>query len=291
MVVIISSDGRELHNDSGALGLDELTAYLGKSGKLLGEKVLAQIRTAVEAAQKALDAGDVATAVSTISPVLGTGGAGEDVIKAEEFGKKLTEEAKAKFKESEEKLATPETALDGAVTILAMTRDYAKLKALADDLKKIRVVQNHKDHRAVFEQARLLDQAALRVTTKNKKDAIAKYELVVRKWPNTPAATMAQAKLKELGSETIIVLDTGDSKNAGSSAGSKNAGTAKPTAPKGGGKLDKGVAERKAKGLLETAEVLAGINKAEAKKNAEEVIKLVPGTDLAKRAQDLIKKL
>lgn len=290
-VTIVSSDGRELHNKSGGVGLDDLTEYLTKSGKLLGEKALAQIRAAVEAAQKALDAGDVSTAVSTISPVLGTGGAGEDVQKAEEFGKKLIDDAKAKFKEAEEKLASTDGSLEAAVAILEMSRDYAKMKALADDLKKLRTVQNHKDHREVFEQARLLDQAAMRVATKNKKDAIAKYELAVRKWPNTPAATYAQAKLKELGSDTIVIVDSGDSKSTGSSGDAKTAGTTKPTTPKGGAKLDKAVAERTAKGLLESAEVLAGINKAEAKKKAEQVVKLVPGTELAKRAEALLKKL
>ena len=290
-VAVVSSDGRIIHNKAGSVDVKDLTDFLTKNGKLLSTAALAQIKAAVEAAQKALDAGDISTAVSKISPVLGTGGAGEDVQKAEAFGKKLVEDAKAKFAEAEEQLKSADTALDAAVSILSMSRDYAKMKALADDLKKLRTVQNHKDHREVFEQARLLDQAAMRVATKNKKDAIAKYELAIRKWPNTPAATYAQAKLKELGSNTIVIVDSADSKSAGSSGDAKTAGTTKPTTPKGGPKLDKAVAERTAKGLLESAEVLAGINKAEAKKKAEEVVKLVPGTELAKRAEALLKKL
>lgn len=286
-VAVVSSDGRVIHNKAGGVDVKDLAEFLTKNGKLLSAAALAQVKAAVEAAQKALDAGDVATAVSKITPVLGSGGAGEDVQKAEEFGKKLIEDAKGKFKEAEEKLASADDSLEAAVAILGMSRDYAKMKALADDLKKLRTVQNHKDHREVFEQARVLDQAAMRVATKNKKDAIAKYESVVRKWPNTPAATFAQAKLKELGSDAVIVVDTADPK----SGDSKTAGTTKPTAPKGGAKLDKAVAERKAKGLLESAEVLAGINKDEAKKKAEEVVKLVPGTELAKRAEALLKKL
>lgn len=287
-VAVISSDGRVIHNKGGGVDVKDLTGFLTKNGKLLSPQTLAKVKAAFEAAQKAFESGDVLTAVTTINPVLGSGGAGEDVKNAEDFAKKLIEDAKTKFAAAEEQLKGGDSALEGAVNILKYSRDYAKLKALADDLKKLRLVQNHKDHRAVFEQARALDQAAMRVATKNKKDAIAKYELVVKTWPNTPAATMAQEKLKELGALEVIVIDSGDSKAAGSTADSK---TTKPVRPVGGGKLDKGVAERKAKGLLESAEVLAGINKAEAKKKAEEVVKLVPGTELAKRAEALLKTL
>lgn len=291
-VTVVSSDGRELHNDSGGVGLKELTEFLTKSGRLLPERALAQIRAAVESAQKALDEGDVATAVSTITPVLGTGGAGEDVQKAEEFGKKLIEDAKAKFAAAEEKLASADTALEAAVDILAMTRDYAKLRALADDLKKLRIVQNHKDHSEVFAQARLLDQAALRLSAKNKKDAIAKYELVMRKWPDTPAAKYASAKLAELGKEDVIVIDVGGSKNAGDAGATDDSdSTAGPSTNKKS-KVSKAVAERTAKSLLDTAEVLASVNqKEEARKKAEQVLELVPGTELAKRAEALLKKL
>lgn len=289
-VTIVSSDGRELHNKSGGVGLDDLTEYLTKSGKLLPERALAQIRAAVEAAQKALDDGDVSMAVSKISPVLGTGGAGEDVQKAEEFGKKLIEDAQAKFTAAEEKLASADSSLEAAVELLQMTRDYAKMRALADDLKKLRIVQNHKDHRDVFKQARLLDQAALRATTKNKKDAVAKYEQVIRNWPDTPAAKYAAAKLAELG-EDVIIVDIGGSKNADGAKDdtSKSAGSSTTTTRP---KVASAVAERTAKSLLSTAETLAAINQKDAAKaKLEEVIELVPGTELAKRAEALIKKL
>jgi tetratricopeptide (TPR) repeat protein len=290
-VTIVSSDGRELHNQSGGVGLDDLTGYLAKSGKLLPERALAQIRAAVEAAQKALDAGDVTTAVSTIAPVLGTGGAGEDVQKAEEFGKQLIEDAQAKFKAVEEKLASAETALDAAVEVLQMSRDYARLRPLAEDLKKLGIVQRHKDHREVFEQARLLDQAALRMATKNKKDAVAKYELVIRKWPDTAAAKYASTKLSELG-ENVIVVDLDGSKNAAAGDKGDASKTAGSSAAKTRPKLSQAVAERTAKSLLDTAEVLASINqKDQARQKAQEVIDLVPGTELAKKAEALIKKL
>jgi hypothetical protein len=174
------------------------------------------------------------------------------------------------------------------VNILKYARDYARLKPLADDLKKLRVVQNHKDHREVFEQARLLDQAALRASSKDKKDAIAKYEQVVRKWPDSAAAKLAGEKLSELGAQVVIVDAPSKNPSGGTAVKPAAGSTAKP--PKGG-KVDKAVAQRQAKGLLDTAETLAKINPAEAKKKAQQVLDLVPGTDLAKRAEALIKKL
>lgn len=282
-VAVISSDGRIIHNQAGSIGVKELTEFLTKNGKLLTPAVLAKIKSAVEAAQKALDSGDVVTAVSTINPVLGSGGAGEDVQNAEAFAKKLADDAKAKFTAAEEQLKSPETSLTAAVDIVRLSREYTKLTALAADLKKLKVVQNHKDYRDVFEQAKLLDQAALKSTGKDKKDAIAKYEMVARKWPNSAASKYASEKLAALGSTNFTI----ESPASTDSSASKNPAVK----PAKGPKIDKAVAQRTAKSLLDTAETLSKINPVEAKKKAEQVVELVPGTELAKKAEALIKTL
>jgi hypothetical protein len=301
MVFVISSDGRELHNESGSVGLNDLKTLLAKSGKILGEQILAKIKAAVDSAQKSLEAGQPAKAIATINPVLGTGGAGEAVQEAEAFGKKLLEDAQAKLKAAEENLAAEDKALDAAIEITQISREYAKFRPLAEDIKKLRTKQNHKDFRTFFEQARLLDQAALKAANKQNKDSIAFYQQVATKWPDTAASKLAEEKIAELGGSAEaktaarpVSGKTASGKTAsGKTATGKTAATGKP-AVTGKPHVTKAQAEaneRKAKGLLDVAETLADINLPEAKKNAKQVVELVPGTEMAKRAELILKRL
>ncbi len=200
IVQVVSPDGREIYDKGGMVESSVLADLLKKSGKIFTPQILAKIQKALEEATKAYDEGKVSKAVITISPVLGSGGAGEVVINAETFGKKLVEECQKQITTAEEKLAADETAVEGALIMLQVSRDYAKLKPVAADLKKVAVKKAHKDFRQIFEQAREIDQADMMLV--NKKPELAKkaYEAIIKKHSDSQAAKLAQAKLDAMSS-------------------------------------------------------------------------------------------
>jgi tetratricopeptide (TPR) repeat protein len=292
-VQVISSDGRVLHDKAGGVGLEELTKLLTQSGRILDARTAAQISKALEAAKKYLDEGKPGKAVQSILPVLAAanGAAGEIPQQAIEFAKKLVEQAKADFKDAEGKLGSTDTALEGAMAMLRISRDFAKLPGLADELKQIALKKGHKDTKEVFAQANELLAAETFASTKKSADAVKKYQAVIKKWPESAAAKLAEEKITELGGEPEKV--------ASSSGGKAEADSDKPakvvkktSSSSSAGKKTVSAADKKqAEELLSLAETLADGNQDLAKDYAKQVIALAPGTDLADRAEALLKKL
>jgi hypothetical protein len=198
IVQVVSPDGREIYDKGGMVESSVLEDLLKKSGKIFSPQVLAKIKKALDDATKAYDEGNVSKAVSTISPVLNSGGAGETVISADAFGKKLVEECQMQLTDAEEKLGTEDTAVEGALAMLKVSRDYAKLKPVAADLKKVAVKKAHKDFRPIFDQAKEIDQADMMVVNKKPEQAKRAYEAVIKKHPDSAVAKLAQAKLDEM---------------------------------------------------------------------------------------------
>lgn len=243
-VQVVSSDGRELHDESGGITADKLRELLTKSGKQLSPAVNAKIKKAHDLAVKALEAGQIAKAVAAITPALGSRGAGEVAQAAEDFGKKLAEQCRADIQEATSQLESEETALQGALTILRVTREYAKLKAVTDDLKKLAKLKAHKDHKTAFDQARPLDGAAAKAAGGNKKDAIKDYQAAIKKYPDSAVSKLAEEKIAELESGVVTppkkTPQAEDSAAAGAeekAAGNEEATEATP--PKGKSKKAK----------------------------------------------------
>jgi hypothetical protein len=232
-VFIVRSDGKELFNQSGGIGLEELKTFLSQAGRQLTDKQQALVKKALDTATKYLEEGQKQKSVAAILPVLGSGGAGEAVQQAETFGKKLVDQARSEFEAAEKKLESADTAVEGALELLQFSRDFGKFAAdLAKELKQVNLRRNHKDTREAFTQAAALDGANILAANKKTKEATAKYQAIVKKYPDTVVAKMAEEKLQALNNPGAVpvkpvkaTLDTekrGESKTELSKPGAPN---------------------------------------------------------------------
>jgi hypothetical protein len=85
------------------------------------------------------------------------------------------------------------------MTLIRLERQHSRIAEVKKSIRTILgKVATSADQKAVLQQARMLDVAQLHVDNKRKTQAIAQYQAVAKKFPDTPAATIAEEKLGEL---------------------------------------------------------------------------------------------
>ncbi|MHB1036699.1 MAG: tetratricopeptide repeat protein [Pirellulales bacterium] len=203
MVYVVRADGTQLYGRSGSLPDEALPLLLieqiRQSGKAATPKQLALWSKAAEAARQYVDQGQIAKAVVRIVPFLGTGCYAAPAVALEKMAGQLGDEGRAKLARAEEKLAATESAFEGAAVLMEVNRQYAKLPPLKKPLTQT-LAKYRKDPktRELLKHAELFDRAKFYEENEQPKQAAAAYQLVISRYPDTAAAEMARAKLKEL---------------------------------------------------------------------------------------------
>ncbi len=203
MVYVVRADGTQLYGRSGALPEDALPRMLleqlKQSGKAATPKQLALWAKAADAARDYVDQGQIAKAAARIVPFLGAGSYAGPAVALEKMAGELGQQGRAKIAQAEEKLASTQTAFEGAAELVEANRQYAKLPELKKPLGQT-LAKYRKDPktRELLTHAELFDRAKFYEENKQLKQAATTYQLVVSRYPDTPAAEMAQARLKDL---------------------------------------------------------------------------------------------
>jgi hypothetical protein len=209
ILYVVRANGELAYAQSGAKTGDELPRFLAEqlttTGAIFSLAQLTQIKSAVDESNKALAAGDSWTAVKRLESLKKIGPPGKlgsyaaVSLEADSLYKKLVEEGAAALKTAQRQLAG-EDKFSGVLGIVSANRIYGKLPELRKELATAeRDLDKQIDLKETLKQAEALDRAtALLVQTSTKKQALPALEAIVSRFPNTPAAERAQAKLAEL---------------------------------------------------------------------------------------------
>lgn len=203
-ITVLRADGEKLYADSGAPQGDALPALLrdclGRAGKLLDEKKLARMSEALEQAMKLAADGNDAAAVDKIFKLVDSGCYAEPAVSVNTFAKQLADKALARAQEAEQQLAADDTEqlFSGALVLCETMRTYGKLAAVKEALApRIKKLRSQAETRAILQQAEAFDRAQA-AAARTPKRAAAAYQQVVQRYPNSPAAKLAQQRLDEL---------------------------------------------------------------------------------------------
>ena len=211
IIYVVRADGTKLYGKSGGLG-DQLPQFLAlqlsSAGKILSSAQLAQVQSAVDDAKQALEAGDKFTAIKRLDSLKKLGTTGQlgsfaaPALAADELVAQLTEEGKSALSAAKEQLAG-EDKFAGIMAVLTANRIYGSLPALKKELGAAeRELSKDAALRELLPQAQAIDKALSQISTKGGKQAAAEaLARVVARFPDTPAAAAAQAKIAELGVE------------------------------------------------------------------------------------------
>ena len=209
ILYVVRANGEIAYAKSGAKGGDELPLFLAEhlttAGTIFSDAQLTQIKGAVDDSSKAMSAGDSWTAVKRLESLKKIGQPGKFgsfasvALEADALYTKLVEEGTAALKTAQEQLAG-EDKFAGMLGIVSASRIYGKLPELRKELVSAERDLNKKaDLKEELKQAQALDRAiALLGQNSTKKQAKPALEVIVTRFPNTPAAERAQAKLAEL---------------------------------------------------------------------------------------------
>ena len=271
-VYIIRADGEALYAKSGPLtgaALPQLLSTLrAQAGLALTAKQAQKLTDAVSTAKSSLESGDVAKAVETMAPFAAVESYAEPAIEAKTLLTKMNEDAAAKAREAAGKLASETEALDGAIALAQASREYKKLpqavKAINEAKKK---PSKDAKIRELLLQGGLIDKARSLAKRKNLEKAVEAFELIVSRYPDTPAAELAKSEAAQL----------------------KAGGEAAVAKPTDGG--PQSAEHQQASSKLRLAKAFARTNPEKARAYAEEAIKLAPDTDLSREAEALLAEL
>ncbi len=208
IIFVVRADGEKMYGKSGSLG-DQLPRFLAtqlvSAGKIFTPAQLEQVQTAVAEAKKAMEAGDSFAAVKRLDTLKKLGPTGKlgsyaaPALEADQLVAQLLEEGKTALATAQEQLAGNEQ-FAGALGILSANRVYGSLVELKKDLggaeRELRKDGSLKD---LVTQAEAVDKALALVASKGGKTAaIEALGRVATRFPDTPAATLAQEKIASL---------------------------------------------------------------------------------------------
>lgn len=215
ILYVVRANGELAYAKSGSKQGDELPRFLlehlATAGTIFNDVQLAALKTVVEEAKSSLAGQDPAAAVRRFESVrklgpLGKLGSHATVAKeADALYLELVELGRSTLAKAQEQLASDEP-FNGVLGVVASQRVYGKLPELKKELKAAEAELNRspkwKDEARLAE---LLDRALLQAETKEAKPGAkpptAGLTGIVTKFPGTPAAKLAAAKLTELGAE------------------------------------------------------------------------------------------
>jgi len=200
---LIRADGTKMFAMQGAPPDGELPKMLAQavdqSGRIFKDSEIAQLDASVTEAKAAVAAGSMAKAALALSKLSSLGTLGDLksysqlAVEADGLVKQVMEGADKAIADAKAKLASPDTAFDGALTLVEGERAFTSFpKAKAAVVKSLKEAEKNESLAEPFKQARALDRARrLPVTGALKSKAIEAYQVVITRFPGTPAEKIA----------------------------------------------------------------------------------------------------
>lgn len=210
ILYVVRPNGELVYAKSGSKAGDELPRFLSEhlatAGTIFSDGQLTLIKSAVEESSKSLAEGDLAAAVKRLEVLRKLGPLGKlgsyaaVSLEADALYLKLVEQGTAALKAAQEQLAGDEK-FSGILGVVSANRIFGKLPELRKDLVSAqREITKNVALKEDLKQAEALDKALALLGQKNgSKLATPALEAVVTRFPGTPAAEHATAKLTELG--------------------------------------------------------------------------------------------
>ncbi len=278
LIYIVSSEGKEIYNKSGAPqgdGLKQLlTMGIAETG---GPKKVGPERDALLAAARKIEAlaerGKKAEAIAAIAPYAA---AAADHEKLGPLLAGWVKEATGELEKAQTQLASADDALSGLLAVLAVERVYGRLPAVKEPVEKLlSEIKKDEDKKDLLRQAEAIDKARALEDRESARGAVAAYKTVIARYPDTPAAGWAQKRLDELAPKSTAVASRPGAKTSGGDASSGGASDLK-----------------KAAAYLRMAKTFRESRPEKAKEYAQKVIELMPaGSPEVAEAEELIKGL
>lgn len=218
ILYVVRANGDLAYGKSGSKQGDELPKFLAEhlatAGRIFNDAQLAAIQGAVTDANKALAEGDAGTAVKRLEGLKKLGEPGKFgsfatvALEADALYAKLVEQGQGALKAAQEQLAGNDK-FAGVLGIVSANRIYGKLPELRKDLVSAeRDLSKDAELKEHIKQAEAVDRALALLSLKNgKKSAMSALETVITRFPNSPAAELAKAKLAELGAAVPAGVD------------------------------------------------------------------------------------
>lgn len=201
-IYFVRADGEQLYGET---AIQEVTVHqvlaglLPKAGKIPTAAELQNYHKLLEEARRAETSGDLAMACDKLSRVVGSGAYAKVALEIEEMAARLSTLAESTFNGAAAQLVSASESLEGAVKIVETLRVFGKLPAVRKTVSpKASNLRRAAEHKQVFAQADLIDQArvyAAKGQTKQSGDA---YRQILNRYPDTPAARVAQRELDML---------------------------------------------------------------------------------------------
>lgn len=212
IVYVVRADGAKLYAKSGPLAGDALPqlllATMQQSGRAFSDAETALLESSVKDAKSALADADNAAAAMAIGKLARLGTLGELKsyaelsLEADALTKKLIEDAKKDIAGASAKLQDPETAFDGMLTLVAAETAYtafADLRVLVgSQLREARKTAELKELAAQAESLQRARQYAKSDLDAVRRKAEGAYDVVIKKYAGSRAASLARAELAEI---------------------------------------------------------------------------------------------
>jgi hypothetical protein len=232
ILYVIRADGELLYGKTGSLPGEALPqmllATLQQSGRSYNDADAAVLAASVEQAKAALAENDQFKAAKALAPLarLGTPGElqshAESAKEADSLVKQVADTAQASIAEAKEKLADPDSAFDAALTLVQAEAAYATFPNVKADLTvALRDAKKNKALDAALKSAEALQRARIFAASDNaavKKKAPSAYELVITKFPGTPADKLAREELAVIDPDSDVLSSTSESPTPETSA-------------------------------------------------------------------------
>ncbi|RPI90903.1 MAG: hypothetical protein EHM42_00640 [Planctomycetaceae bacterium] len=200
-VVVLRGDGKQLYGQTGApVDLDAfLTRQLEGAGKILSSQELADLDRLLKEATKAFKRRDYAKTIDFAQDCVQADCYAGAVADAQRLLAQVDDRARNGLKDAEKRLNTRDKALDGAMALLQLDQTFARHSTAHSP-----ITQALEARRQDSSKAPLLDQAALALsaqrleTDKKRTEALAVWQELVEKHPDTPGAALAARRIADL---------------------------------------------------------------------------------------------
>jgi hypothetical protein len=181
----------------------------------------------------------------------------------------LTSEGSAELEAARTKLGTKGQGYFGLLALVRTNRIYGKLPALAEGIQEEMDAIAADERKAPFiAHAELIDEGRQLEDEGKKADAIETYKLVISRYPETFSAKLCQKKLSQLEGELLASRSADAADGAVSEAARKEAAI-----------------------QLIRAKAFARYSPDKAREYAQKVVEMVPGTSVAKQAEEVLNSL
>jgi hypothetical protein len=277
-VFVVRGDGKQLYGEVGApADMDGfLKDHLKDAGKILEPRELNALEKDAKNAQKAMRRKAWAEAVEIVAKEPGKGSYAASVVALGLIAGELADKAKTTLDDAEKKLSVKEEGFDGALVLIEARRHFGGLPAVKELIDQAIARHRDDDDRGVLvAQAEIYDNARQLETQRKWREALAAYQELPDKHPESRAAGLAKKRIPDLEKRVSVAF-------GGAGASQKSAAADKTAMPDN---------EKRAASYLKFARQFQKTNPAKAREYCEKVIQAAPDSSAAEEASKLLNGL